>query len=1117
MVADSGTNIGYAMLPVALSFDGIVGTISQQLGIPLRNAGQRAGQDAGAAIASGVEQAQGKVDAATTKVAAALKKVEDQTGKVRVAEAQYQALLDKGVTDAGRLAAARERIAAAERNVTAAENAHTNSLGSLERAQRELNRAQEAGEESGRGFGAILGGIGDQAGSAIGNLKNMAIAAAGISSAMELATTAMDFEGAAAAMNASLGATGVLAEEYGKSAASLYGKGFGESMSDVTKAVEAVATTFPTIGFEGEVALDKAAERALNLAKVFDIDVAEATQTASQLITNGMAVDSTQAMDLLTASLQRVPAAMRGELPEILNQYGVNFQNFGLSAESALGLIIDQAPLGTEALDKTGDAIKELSIRATDGSKLTTGAFAAIGVDGAKMANDIASGGPAAGAAMQEIARGLLTIQDPATRAQQAIALFGTPLEDLGISKIPQFLTALSGASGSMSDTAGAVDQLGATLNDTAQAKLTAFGRGVQTGIIEVLGNAAGYLDENRALLYTLAGAVGAAVAAYAALRVAALASAVSQGVLAAATGAGTAAIAANKIAMGAHLITMGAIQVATKAWAATQWVLNAALTANPIGLVIAAIAALVAGIIYAYNHSETFRNIVQGAWNAIKVAAEAVVSWFTDTAWPFLKQVWEGIAAGWDWLVTKAQEVWNGIKERFTSMVDWFRGLPEAITNAAKGMWNGLTVGLVAVLNWISDKWNSFADAMSFHIPGTDIDINVPKLPHFQAEFDAGGYTGNLPVDKIAGVVHGGEYVIQATSRKSIENMFPGLLDYLNNQGKLPGFESGGAVPPDVAAAQDLAGTPYSPGQRFDCSGTVARVINSALGMPDSGLMTTKNAQQWLADRGFVPGIGGPGQISVGWYDHGPNPNDGHMAMTLSDGRNAESGGSVGEFTIGGAAAGADSPQFDQHMHLPTVYGEGPATTGSASSPFAGGSAIAAATGAASTPSASDVAPTPTSSSGGGGGTSLSLPSSISGIASILDGLGIKTKVTPDSPERLLDFGKVASTAIGGQVSSALDVFGVGDTPGFLKAASTFASGISIGGGPGGDAFGGAAPAAPEVRTSDPAGADNVHGANAGQAPGPTYNIRTATVEDAFVKANRIERERAAAKLQRF
>ncbi|MGV7637275.1 hypothetical protein PJI23_33170, partial [Mycobacterium kansasii] len=57
-----------------------------------------------------------------------------------------------------------------------------------------------------------------------------------------------------------------------------------------------------------------AAGRALNLAKVFDIDVAEASQTASQLITNGLAKDSTQAMDMLTAAMQRVPAAMRGEL-----------------------------------------------------------------------------------------------------------------------------------------------------------------------------------------------------------------------------------------------------------------------------------------------------------------------------------------------------------------------------------------------------------------------------------------------------------------------------------------------------------------------------------------------------------------------------------------------------------------------------------------------------------------------------------------------------------------------------------------------------------------------------------------------------------------------------------
>lgn len=138
-----------------------------------------------------------------------------------------------------------------------------------------------------------------------------------------------------------------------------------------------------------------------------------------------------------------------------------------------------------------------------------------------------------------------------------------------------------------------------------------------------------------------------------------------------------------------------------------------------------------------------------------------------------------------------------------------------------------------------------------------------------------------------------------------------------------------GGAVGPDVMAAEQMVGTPYSQGARNDCSGMVGRVVNAALGIPGGGLPTTKNMGTWLAQRGFVPGIGGPGTISVGWYDHGPNPNDGHTAMTLSDGENAESGGSHGNFLIGGGAAGASSAQFDHHMYLPNIYGEGPAVGG--------------------------------------------------------------------------------------------------------------------------------------------------------------------------------------------
>lgn len=136
-------------------------------------------------------------------------------------------------------------------------------------------------------------------------------------------------------------------------------------------------------------------------------------------------------------------------------------------------------------------------------------------------------------------------------------------------------------------------------------------------------------------------------------------------------------------------------------------------------------------------------------------------------------------------------------------------------------------------------------------------------------------------------------------------------------------GRQAGGAIGPDVAAAQSMAGAAYSQGARNDCSGMVGRVVEAATGM-GGGLPTTQNMGSWLAERGFVPGIGGPGMLSVGWYNHGSSPNDGHAAMTLSDGQNAESGGSHGNFIVGPGAAGADASQFDHHMYLPNIYGQG-------------------------------------------------------------------------------------------------------------------------------------------------------------------------------------------------
>lgn len=93
--------------------------------------------------------------------------------------------------------------------------------------------------------------------------------------------------------------------------------------------------------------------------------------------------------------------------------------------------------------------------------------------------------------------------------------------------------------------------------------------------------------------------------------------------------------------------------EIATKLWTAATWLFDAAMNANPIGLIVIAIVALVAAVIYAWTHFKGFRDAVMGTWKVIEEGA----LWLWHNV---LDPAWHGIAAGALWLWHNVIEPWG-------------------------------------------------------------------------------------------------------------------------------------------------------------------------------------------------------------------------------------------------------------------------------------------------------------------------------------------------------------------------------------------------------------------------------------------------------------------------
>lgn len=160
---------------------------------------------------------------------------------------------------------------------------------------------------------------------------------------------------------------------------------------------------------------------------------------------------------------------------------------------------------------------------------------------------------------------------------------------------------------------------------------------------------------------------------------------------------------AANVLAKGAALASAAATNVMTVA----QKALSAAMRANPIGLVITAIALLAAGFIYAYKHSETFRNIVNGALGGVKNAAIAVYNW--------VKKNWSSILG---FLTAPFNLVIKPIWKSRDSILAAIKAVPSAISGFMKNVANIITAPFRAAFQGVKNAWNNTVGGKGFSVP---------------------------------------------------------------------------------------------------------------------------------------------------------------------------------------------------------------------------------------------------------------------------------------------------------------------------------------------------------------------------------------------------------------
>lgn len=341
---------------------------------------------------------------------------------------------------------------------------------SLDKLREDLLAAQEESKKGGSKLADIAGGTAKAigAGFVAAGTAATAVGAMAVNSADEIDN----------AMNSFAASTGIAKEEmssYQDVMESIYANNYGESFQDIS---DSMATVSQTLGEMPDDQLQALTESALTLRDTFEYDVAESTRAAKAMMDN-FGISGDEAMSMIAAGAQN-GLDYSGELIDSISEYSVQFAKVGLDADDMFNIFQKGAESGAFNLDKVGDAVKEFSIRAIDGSDSTAEGFKKLGLNADDMAAKFAAGGDTAKQAFQDTINALADMEDPIEQNTAGVDLFGTMWEDLG----PEAVTALADIEDGAYDTYDALNEIKEVKYDDLGSMLEGLKRSVEMLVV---------------------------------------------------------------------------------------------------------------------------------------------------------------------------------------------------------------------------------------------------------------------------------------------------------------------------------------------------------------------------------------------------------------------------------------------------------------------------------------------------------------------------------------------------------------------------------------------------------------------------------------------------------